>query len=144
MFKSNVSKSFVWVKILHLIPDPQLMAETANAQTLAFYGERMSWLSPASLEELIQLKTKHPKAPLVMGNTNIGRQEHRDGALGRSLRLDGQTCLLCVEGPDIKFKGVVHPLVISPSRIKELYEVSRTSQGEPRFLRPSVCPHLRS
>nr|AND62518.1 aldehyde oxidase 1 [Oryzias sinensis] len=84
-------------------PELILMAETPNAQTLAFYGERMSWLSPASLDELIQLKTKHPKAPLVMGNTNIG--------------------------PDIKFKGVVHPLVISPSRIKELYEVSRTSQG---------------
>ncbi|XP_024144651.1 aldehyde oxidase 6 [Oryzias melastigma] len=84
-------------------PELILMAETPSIQTLSFHGERMSWLSPASLQELIQLKAKHPKAPLVMGNTNIG--------------------------PDIKFKGVVHPLVISPSRIKELYEVSQTPQG---------------
>ena len=50
----------------------QLMAETASPQTLSFRGERMSWVSPVSLEELVQLKTSNPKAPLVLGNTNIG------------------------------------------------------------------------
>uniref|UniRef100_A0A3P8S0Z1 Aldehyde oxidase 1 n=1 Tax=Amphiprion percula TaxID=161767 RepID=A0A3P8S0Z1_AMPPE len=75
-------------------PELILMAETANPETLTFYGERTTWVSPTSLEELVQLKAKHPKAPLVMGNTNIG--------------------------PDIKFKGVLHPLIISPSRVKEL------------------------
>lgn len=50
------------------------MAETANPQKLTFHGERMTWVSPASLEELIQLKAEHPQAPLVMGNTNIGQQ----------------------------------------------------------------------
>lgn len=53
---------------------PQLVAETVNPQTLTFCGERMSWVSPSSLEELVQLKTSNPKAPLVMGNTNIGEQ----------------------------------------------------------------------
>jgi len=48
------------------------MAETANPQTFTFLGERMTWVCPASLEELVQLKTRHPVAPLVMGNTNIG------------------------------------------------------------------------
>ncbi|XP_070786462.1 aldehyde oxidase 6 [Enoplosus armatus] len=84
-------------------PELILMAETSNPQTLTFHGERMSWVSPASLEELVQLKTSNPKAPLVMGNTNIG--------------------------PDIKFKGVVHPLIISPTRVTELFEVTQTPQG---------------
>lgn len=51
---------------------PQLMVETSNPQTLTFRGERMTWVSPVSLEELVQLKTRNPEAPLVMGNTNIG------------------------------------------------------------------------
>uniref|UniRef100_A0A8C2XNL5 xanthine dehydrogenase n=1 Tax=Cyclopterus lumpus TaxID=8103 RepID=A0A8C2XNL5_CYCLU len=54
-----------------LIFPPELMA--ANPKTLTFHGERVSWVSPASLEELIQLKTSNPKAPLVVGNTNIGQ-----------------------------------------------------------------------
>ncbi|XP_068446552.1 aldehyde oxidase 1-like [Clinocottus analis] len=84
-------------------PELILMSEAANPKTLTFYGERMSWVSPASLEELIQLKTRNPKAPLVVGNTNIG--------------------------PDMKFKGILHPLIISPTRVMELFEVTRTPQG---------------
>ncbi|XP_049426123.1 aldehyde oxidase 6 [Epinephelus fuscoguttatus] len=84
-------------------PELILMAETANPQTLTFHGERMNWVSPASLEELVQLKTRNPKAPLVMGNTNIG--------------------------PDIKFKGILYPLIISPTRVTELFEVTQTPQG---------------
>nr|XP_046238450.1 aldehyde oxidase 6 isoform X2 [Scatophagus argus] len=84
-------------------PELILMAETPNPQTLSFRGERMSWVSPASLEELVQLKTSNPAAPLVLGNTNIG--------------------------PDIKFKGVLHPLIISPTRVRELFEVTQTPHG---------------
>ncbi|XP_041821797.1 aldehyde oxidase 6 isoform X2 [Chelmon rostratus] len=84
-------------------PELILMAERSNPQTLTFFGERMNWVSPASLEELVQLKTSNPQAPLVMGNTNIG--------------------------PDIKFKGILHPLIISPTRVMELFEVTQTPQG---------------
>uniref|UniRef100_A0A4W6ESX0 Xanthine dehydrogenase/oxidase n=1 Tax=Lates calcarifer TaxID=8187 RepID=A0A4W6ESX0_LATCA len=84
-------------------PELILMAEMANPQTLTFCGERMTWVSPTSLEELVQLKTSNPKAPLVMGNTNIG--------------------------PDMRFKGVQHPLIISPTRVTELFEVTQTPQG---------------
>lgn len=59
---------------------PQLMAEASKPQTLTFSGERMSWVSPASLDELVQLKTRNPKAPLVMGNTHIGKTGSRDAA----------------------------------------------------------------
>ncbi|XP_074520486.1 aldehyde oxidase 6 isoform X2 [Halichoeres trimaculatus] len=84
-------------------PELLLMAERETPQTLSFHGERMSWISPVSLQELVQLKTRNPKAPLVMGNTNIG--------------------------PDIKFKGVLHPLIISPFRVKELFGVTHTPKG---------------
>ncbi|XP_029923537.1 aldehyde oxidase 6 isoform X2 [Myripristis murdjan] len=84
-------------------PELILMAEAGSQGTRTFRGERMTWVSPASLEDLLQLKTRHPQAPLLMGNTNTG--------------------------PDIKFKGVVHPLIISPSRVKELFEVTQTPQG---------------
>ncbi|KAM9328483.1 aldehyde oxidase 6 [Pholidichthys leucotaenia] len=32
-------------------------------------------------------------------------------------------------GPDMKFKGVIHPLIISPARVAELFDVSQTPQG---------------
>ncbi|XP_034035004.1 aldehyde oxidase 6 isoform X3 [Thalassophryne amazonica] len=84
-------------------PELILMAEGVSQQALVFRGERTTWVSPASLEELVQLKNRHPEAPLVMGNTNIG--------------------------PEIKFKGVMHPLIISPSRVLELFEVIDTPCG---------------
>ncbi|KAL1021810.1 hypothetical protein UPYG_G00018360 [Umbra pygmaea] len=84
-------------------PELILMAESEPQVSQVFRGDRMVWLSPVSLEELIQLKTSHPKAPLVMGNTTIG--------------------------PDIKFKGALHPIIISPTRVQELFEVTKTTQG---------------
>uniref|UniRef100_A0A8D0AQ31 Aldehyde oxidase 1 n=1 Tax=Sander lucioperca TaxID=283035 RepID=A0A8D0AQ31_SANLU len=84
-------------------PELILRAETAPPQTLTFRGERMMWVSPTSLEELVQLKARNPEAPLVIGNTNIG--------------------------PDIKFKGILHPLIISPTRVLDLFEVTQTPHG---------------
>lgn len=56
---------------------PQLMAEASNPQTRTFVGERVTWVSPASLEDLVQLKSRNPEAPLVLGNTNIGERKRR-------------------------------------------------------------------
>ncbi|XP_068612337.1 aldehyde oxidase 6 [Brachionichthys hirsutus] len=87
-----------------LIFPPELILEAkASPKTLTFRGERVTWVSPASLEELVQLRSSNPEAPLVMGNTHIG--------------------------PEMKFKGVLHPLIISPARVAELFEVAQTSQG---------------
>ncbi|KAF5880057.1 aldehyde oxidase 1-like, partial [Clarias magur] len=88
-----------------LIFPPELirMAQSQDQTTRTFRGERMTWISPVSLSELLQLKSQYPKAPIVMGNTNIGL--------------------------DIKFKGVVHPIIISGTRVKELFEVSHKPEG---------------
>ncbi|XP_034155428.2 aldehyde oxidase 1 isoform X1 [Pangasianodon hypophthalmus] len=88
-----------------LIFPPELirMAESQEQTTQTFRGERMTWISPVSLSELLQLKFQYPKAPIVMGNTNIGL--------------------------DIKFKGVIHPIIISATRVKELFEVTHKPEG---------------
>ncbi|XP_072304267.1 aldehyde oxidase 6 [Eucyclogobius newberryi] len=85
-------------------PELILMAErNTPPETLSFCGENMSLICPGSLEELLELKTKHPEAPLLMGNTHLG--------------------------PSIKFKGVVHTLMISPFRVQELFEVTHCPEG---------------
>nr|AXP99045.1 aldehyde oxidase [Eremias argus] len=88
-----------------LIFPPELikMAESQTPQTLVYHGERTAWISPVNLNELLELKARHPQAPLVVGNTAVG--------------------------PDMKFKGVFHPVIISPTRILDLYVVECTEDG---------------
>ncbi|XP_077174886.1 aldehyde oxidase 1-like isoform X2 [Paroedura picta] len=84
-------------------PELMRMAECQTAQTLVFRGERTTWISPVDLKELLELKAKYPLAPLIVGNT-------------------------CV-GPEMKFKGVFHPVIISPTRILDLHVVKHTEEG---------------
>lgn len=48
------------------------MAEKQPQRTRIFGGERMTWISPVTLKELIEAKAKYPQAPVVMGNTSVG------------------------------------------------------------------------
>uniref|UniRef100_G3WW71 aldehyde oxidase n=1 Tax=Sarcophilus harrisii TaxID=9305 RepID=G3WW71_SARHA len=75
-------------------PELMRMAEEPRKKTLVFQGERVTWISPATLSDLLELKLQYPQAPLVMGNTFVG--------------------------PNMKFKDVYHPVIISPVRILEL------------------------
>lgn len=50
----------------------QRMAENQPKRTLVFCGERVTWISPVRLDELLDLKATYPKAPLVVGNTSVG------------------------------------------------------------------------
>uniref|UniRef100_A0A2K5CTC0 aldehyde oxidase n=1 Tax=Aotus nancymaae TaxID=37293 RepID=A0A2K5CTC0_AOTNA len=88
-----------------LIFPPELlrMAENPEKQTLTFYGERVTWISPGTLKDLLELKAKHPEAPLVLGNTSLG--------------------------PGMKSQGHFHPVLLSPARISELSMVRKTSDG---------------
>lgn len=103
---------------------PQLMAETSNPETRTFFGERVTWVSPGTLEDLVELKSRNPEAPLVMGNTTTGEASAGLRTIGASL-LTG----MCAAGPDMKFKGVLHPLIISPTRVAELFQVERSPDG---------------
>ncbi|NXC42818.1 AOXA oxidase, partial [Penelope pileata] len=84
-------------------PELMRMAENQPKRTLVFCGERMTWISPVSLDELQDLKAAHPKAPLLVGNTGVG--------------------------PEMKFGGVFHPIIIAPARIADLNVVKCTSDG---------------
>ncbi|XP_010216199.1 PREDICTED: aldehyde oxidase [Tinamus guttatus] len=84
-------------------PELMRMAESQPKQTLVFHGERMTWISPVSLDELLDLKATYPKAPLVVGNTNVG--------------------------PEMKFRGILYPIVIAPARVLDLNLVQCTDDG---------------
>ncbi|NP_001295389.1 aldehyde oxidase 3 [Oryctolagus cuniculus] len=84
-------------------PELMRMAEDPQKKVLTFHGEKTTWISPGTLAGLLELKMEHPDAPLVMGNTSLG--------------------------PDMKFKGVSPPIIISPARILELFIVTNTEEG---------------
>uniref|UniRef100_A0A8C7ANJ9 FAD-binding PCMH-type domain-containing protein n=1 Tax=Neovison vison TaxID=452646 RepID=A0A8C7ANJ9_NEOVI len=88
-----------------LIFPPELlrMAEKPEKQTLTFRGERVTWISPGTLKDLLELKAQHPEAPLISGNTSLG--------------------------PAMKSQGHFQPVLLSPARIPELSVVSKTSDG---------------
>ncbi|XP_037705295.1 aldehyde oxidase 2 isoform X3 [Choloepus didactylus] len=84
-------------------PELSRMAENSDERTLTFHGERVTWISPGTLKDLLELKAKHPEAPLILGNTSLG--------------------------PAMKSQGHFHPILLSPARISELSLVSKTSDG---------------
>uniref|UniRef100_A0A670I5Z3 FAD-binding PCMH-type domain-containing protein n=1 Tax=Podarcis muralis TaxID=64176 RepID=A0A670I5Z3_PODMU len=53
-------------------PELMRLAEESKGKTLVFNGERTTWISPVSLQELVNLKANYPDAPLVVGNTSVG------------------------------------------------------------------------
>ena len=40
-----------------------------------FCGERVVWHRPTTLPELLNLKSQYPDAKLVIGNTEVGKEE---------------------------------------------------------------------
>ncbi|KAE8580256.1 hypothetical protein XENTR_v10024375 [Xenopus tropicalis] len=86
-----------------IFPPELLLMDKEKKEKLIFQGGRMTWISPSSLQELLQLKATYPKAPLVVGNTIVG--------------------------PEMKFRGIFHPVIISPSRIPELNFVIHKDDG---------------
>ncbi|XP_040295315.1 aldehyde oxidase-like isoform X2 [Bufo bufo] len=86
-----------------IFPPELILMDNENKSELIFQGERITWFSPASLPELLHLKVLHPKAPLVVGNTAVG--------------------------PEMKFRGVFHPVIIFPARIEELHLVTESDTG---------------
>uniref|UniRef100_G3PRZ7 Xanthine dehydrogenase/oxidase n=1 Tax=Gasterosteus aculeatus TaxID=69293 RepID=G3PRZ7_GASAC len=84
---------------------PELMSliKDQRSASLCFKGDRATWLQPCSLDELVLLKWKHPDAKVVVGNTEVGIE--------------------------VKFKNMVHPIILAPAFIPELNEVRHTENG---------------
>ncbi|KAG7267344.1 hypothetical protein CRUP_021563 [Coryphaenoides rupestris] len=88
-----------------VIYPPELMAlnRAGSPGSLRFRGERVEWLQPSSLEQLLGLKSLHPQAKLVVGNTEVGIE--------------------------VKFKNMLYPVILAPAFIPELQAIEYTEKG---------------
>nr|DAA64418.1 TPA_inf: aldehyde oxidase 1 [Procavia capensis] len=84
-------------------PELMIIAEKQTKRTRVFHGERMTWISLVTLKELLEAKVSYPQAPIVMGNTSVG--------------------------PEVKFKGIFHPVVLFADSIAELSAVRHGCNG---------------
>ncbi|XP_006153145.1 aldehyde oxidase 4 [Tupaia chinensis] len=84
-------------------PELIRMAEDPNKKRLTFQGKKMTWITPVTLNDLLELKVNFPKAPLVMGNTTLG--------------------------PNFTFRDEFHPVLISPLGLPELHFEKTTDDG---------------
>uniref|UniRef100_A0A8C1ZRF5 Xanthine dehydrogenase/oxidase n=1 Tax=Cyprinus carpio TaxID=7962 RepID=A0A8C1ZRF5_CYPCA len=87
-----------------IIFPPELMSLSKQPQReLRFAGERVLWIQPCSLEELLELKATYPNAKLVVGNTEVGIE--------------------------MKFKNLLYPVILAPAYIPELNIIQNTQDG---------------
>uniref|UniRef100_A0A671Q769 Xanthine dehydrogenase/oxidase n=1 Tax=Sinocyclocheilus anshuiensis TaxID=1608454 RepID=A0A671Q769_9TELE len=87
-----------------IIFPPELMSLNKQPQSeLRFAGERVLWIQPCSLEELLELKATYPNAKLVVGNTEVGIE--------------------------MKFKNLLYPVILAPAYIPELNIIQNTQDG---------------
>ncbi|GAB6020637.1 hypothetical protein CHUAL_003308 [Chamberlinius hualienensis] len=83
-------------------PELQLL-DVYDNQYLLFEKENIKWIRPTTLKELVDLKSNHPEAKLVVGNTEVG--------------------------VEVKFKKCRYPILVSPTAIEELKEINVTTNG---------------
>ncbi|XP_066529339.1 xanthine dehydrogenase/oxidase isoform X2 [Hoplias malabaricus] len=87
-----------------IIFPPELMSLGKQPpRSLRFTGERVLWIQPSSLKELLELKAVYPEAKLVVGNTEIGIE--------------------------MKFKNLLYPVILAPAYIHELRSIQYTENG---------------
>ncbi|XP_072526962.1 aldehyde oxidase 5 [Salminus brasiliensis] len=84
-------------------PELMLMAKRPGGGRLCFLSERVKWISPDLLEDLIRLKAQYPDAPLLVGNTTLG--------------------------PKMNLDGAVYPVLLYAGRIPELRSITWSSNG---------------
>ena len=84
---------------------PELTLKNADfqQQSLVFRGEEMTWFRPTSMKSLLKLRSDHPGAKLVVGNTELGIE--------------------------MKFKKCQYPVMIQPNYIPELNKIHFTPEG---------------
>ncbi|KAF4083783.1 hypothetical protein AMELA_G00121330 [Ameiurus melas] len=87
-----------------IIFPPELMSLSKHpTRQLRFLGERVLWIQPSTLNELLELKALYPTAKLVVGNTEIGIE--------------------------MKFKNFLYPVILAPTYIQELNSIQYTETG---------------
>lgn len=72
-------------------------------QDLEFSGPRVKFYRPLTLSRLLQLKSLHPEAKIIVGNTEVG--------------------------VEVRFKNQLYPVLINPSQICQLTSVTISDSG---------------
>lgn len=86
-----------------IFPPELKISSEYDSQYLVIKGKVVTWYRPTTLSQLLQLKTQYPEAKIVVGNTEIG--------------------------VEVKFKHMVYPVIIQPSAISEMTQISNTNNG---------------
>ncbi|XP_017779111.1 PREDICTED: xanthine dehydrogenase-like [Nicrophorus vespilloides] len=86
-----------------IFPPELKLKDQWDKQSLHFKSKEISWFRPTNLMDLLKLKSKFPKAKIVVGNTEIGIET--------------------------KFKHLTYPVLIQPSQITELEVLDITDEG---------------
>ncbi|XP_033625802.1 xanthine dehydrogenase/oxidase-like [Asterias rubens] len=84
---------------------PELLVAAGKAKLTIqkFVGDRVIWLRPATLQQLLELKANHKQAKMVVGNTEVG--------------------------VEVKYKHQEHPIIIDASHVPDLTVIEPTPSG---------------
>lgn len=80
-----------------IFPPELKVSDALDTKNIAFYGERVTWYRPRSLNDLMALKLEHPHAKIIVGNTEVG--------------------------VEVKFKHFHYPVMIMPNQIPEMNDI---------------------
>uniref|UniRef100_A0A8C8SUX6 Xanthine dehydrogenase/oxidase n=1 Tax=Pelusios castaneus TaxID=367368 RepID=A0A8C8SUX6_9SAUR len=86
-----------------IFPPELLTLKEKPQKELRFKGERVMWIQPTTLEELVALKAQYPEAKLVVGNTEVGIE--------------------------MRLKNMLYPVIIAPAWIPEMNFVEHKEEG---------------
>ncbi|XP_015600760.1 xanthine dehydrogenase [Cephus cinctus] len=85
-----------------IFPPKLKISSKLDEQCLVFNGKKVTWYRPVTLKELLVLKKKYHSAKIIVGNTEVG--------------------------VEVKFKHLLYPVLIQPTQIKEMREISVTHE----------------
>lgn len=87
-----------------IFPPELKLTDAYDQQTLTFSNERnVTWFRPTTLTQLLEFKSKHPSAKIVVGNTEVG--------------------------VEVKFKHLDYKYLVNPTHVNELTSIDVTENG---------------
>ncbi|XP_064080821.1 xanthine dehydrogenase/oxidase-like [Macrobrachium nipponense] len=86
-----------------IFPPELKVCKEWQLQELEFSGPRVKFYRPLTLSRLLQLKSLHPEAKIIVGNTEVG--------------------------VEVRFKHKLYPVLINPSQISQLTSVTISDSG---------------
>lgn len=85
-----------------IFPPKLMISSQLDEEYLIIKGKNATWYRPNNLEDLLTLKNIFPNSKIVVGNTEVG--------------------------VEVKFKNCHYPILIQPTRIKEMNEITENDQ----------------